>query len=112
MGWLVEERLGSSVTKGDGAGKRTRRHSIGFTRFRAEEETMSTFERKVAHLTVPRRTLLKMASAGMASAVASRALFKGMEAAAQGTPGGTLNIGKPYELSGYDPHPEGNQTSW
>lgn len=27
-------------------------------------------------------------------------------------PGGTLNIGKPYELSGYDPHPEGNQTSW
>jgi peptide/nickel transport system substrate-binding protein len=35
-----------------------------------------------------------------------------MEAAAQGTPGGTLNVGKPYELSGYDPHPEGNQTSW
>ncbi len=33
-------------------------------------------------------------------------------AAAQGNPGGTLVIGKPYEITGYDPHAEANQTSW
>lgn len=70
------------------------------------------FEQKIVHLTVPRRRLLKLAGAGMASAVAGHTLFRGISAAAQGTPGGTLDIGKPYELSGYDPHPEGNQTSW
>ncbi len=33
-------------------------------------------------------------------------------AAAQGTPGGTLVIGKPYEASGLDPTLQANQTSW
>ena len=85
---------------------------VGDNEMGATMTEIEGFEKKIAHVRIPRRTLLKMASAGMASAVAARPLFMSIGAAAQGTPGGTLNIGKPYELSGYDPHPEGNQTSW
>ena len=73
---------------------------------------MTDTGRRIAHLMVPRRTLLKLASTGLATAAASRTMFKSIEAAAQETTGGTLIVGKPYEIIGYDPHTEANQTSW
>jgi peptide/nickel transport system substrate-binding protein len=33
-------------------------------------------------------------------------------AGAQEVTGGTLIVGKPYEIAGYDPHTDSNQTSW
>lgn len=74
---------------------------------------MSEVGNKVVHLSLSRRTMLKAASLGTASAAASSAFLRTMEsAAAQETTGGTLIVGKPYELTGFDPHTEGNQTSW
>ena len=68
---------------------------------------------KVVHLSLSRRTMLKAASLGTASAAASAAFLRSMEsAAAQEATGGTLIVGKPYEVTGFDPHTEGNQTSW
>src|SRR5215213_1700427 len=69
--------------------------------------------RKIANLSLSRRTALKAAAYGVTSAAASRSFLQSARsAAAQGQPGGTLVIGKPYEATGYDPHVEANQTSW
>ena len=69
--------------------------------------------RKIAHLSLSRRTALKAAAFGVASAACSGSLLRTAHSAvAQGQPGGTLVIGKPYEVTGYDPHTEANQTSW
>jgi peptide/nickel transport system substrate-binding protein len=69
--------------------------------------------RKIANLVLSRRTALKAAALGVASA-AGRGSFPraARSAAAQGEAGGTLVIGKPYEATGYNPHTEANQTSW
>ncbi|MCC2627272.1 MAG: transporter substrate-binding protein [Thermomicrobiales bacterium] len=69
--------------------------------------------RKIANLSLSRRTALKAAALGVASAACSGSLLRTVRsAAAQGQPGGTLVIGKPYEITGYDPHVEASQTSW
>src|SRR5215218_8349735 len=61
--------------------------------------------RKIANLSLSRRTALKAACSGSFPRT-------GRPAVAQGEAGGTLVIGKPYEITGYDPHTEANQTSW
>ena len=69
--------------------------------------------RKIANLSLSRRTALKAAALGVASAAGSGSFLGAARSAmAQGQPGGTLVIGKPYEATGYDPHTEANQTSW
>ena len=74
---------------------------------------MSEVGNKVVHLSLSRRTMLKAASLGTASAAASATFLRTLDsAAAQETTGGTLIVGKPYEIVGYDPHTDANQTSW
>jgi peptide/nickel transport system substrate-binding protein len=69
--------------------------------------------RKIANLSLSRRTALKAATLGAASAAYNGSFSRTMRSAvAQGEAGGTLVIGKPYEITGYDPHVEAAQTSW
>jgi len=69
--------------------------------------------RKIAHLLLSRRMMLKSATMGAAAAGVNRTFIGSAgTAAAQDATGGTLIVGKPYEITGYDPHSEGNQTSW
>src|SRR5215217_7524027 len=68
---------------------------------------------KVVHLSLSRRAMLRAATAGAAGAIAGQNVLRGIRgAAAQEATGGTLIVGKPYELTGYDPHVDANQTSW
>lgn len=74
---------------------------------------MGEDRKKVVNLTLSRRAMFQATALGVASATAGRALLQGMQsAAAQEAIGGTLIVGKPYELTGYDPHVDANQTSW
>ena len=74
---------------------------------------MAEVQGKIAQLSFSRRTALKAATLGAASAACGSAFLRSAHlATAQGTTGGTLVVGKPYELNGYDPHLEANQTSW
>ncbi len=67
----------------------------------------------ITNLSLSRRTALKAAALGAASAASGSAFLRSVRsAAAQGAAGGRLVIGKPYEATGYDPHTESNQTSW
>src|SRR5829696_10478741 len=69
--------------------------------------------RKIANLSLSRRTALKAATLGAASAAYNGSFSRTRRSAvAQGEAGGTLVIGKPYEITGYDPHVEASQTSW
>jgi len=69
--------------------------------------------RKIANLSLSRRTALKAAAVGAASAAYNGSFPRTVRSAvAQGEAGGTLVIGKPYEITGYDPHVEATQTSW
>jgi peptide/nickel transport system substrate-binding protein len=69
--------------------------------------------RKIANLSLSRRTALKAAALGAVSAACSGSFPRTERSAvAQGEAGGTLVIGKPYEITGYDPHVEAAQTSW
>lgn len=65
------------------------------------------------NLSLSRRSAVKAAALGAASAAWGGALLKHAQAvSAQDGAGGRLIIGKPYEATGYDPHVESNQTSW
>ncbi len=68
---------------------------------------------KVFDLSLSRRSAVKAGMLGAADAAWLRALPRSAgAAAAQGAPGGTLVIGKPYEVNGLDPTLQASQTSW
>lgn len=68
---------------------------------------------QLTRLAVTRRTALKGSILGAAVILAGRGTLGNLAGVgAQGAEGGSLIIGKPYELTGFDPAPEGSQTSW
>ncbi len=74
---------------------------------------MSEDRGNVLMLPLSRRSALKAGMLGAAGAAWGRAFLQSAgAAAAQAGSGGRLVIGKPYEITGYDPHTEANQTSW
>ncbi len=69
---------------------------------------------KIFGIPASRRSVLKAGALGAAGVAWGLAPFRLAAAgsAVQGEAGGRVVVGKPYEITGFDPHLEANQTSW